>query len=80
MFFDKITPWQKYEQSLYKISPLTYFDQDVKIASYQKQKERYQICSTCPEFIKISKQCKKSGAFMDLKIKDLSSECPIKKW
>ena len=42
--------------------------------------ERYAICKSCEHFIKLSKQCKKCGCFMNLKTKLEEATCPIGKW
>lgn len=41
---------------------------------------RLLICQGCPEFIKLSSQCKKCGCFMAIKTKLEKAECPIGKW
>lgn len=41
---------------------------------------RMSICENCPEFIQLSKQCKKCGCFMPLKTKLKESKCPLGKW
>jgi hypothetical protein len=42
--------------------------------------ERFSICKGCPQFIKLSNQCKKCGCFMQLKTKLEDAECPIGRW
>ena len=42
--------------------------------------ERLDICKQCPEFIKLTTQCKKCGCFMEAKTKLPNAECPIGKW
>lgn len=41
---------------------------------------RYNICDWCPEFISLTKQCKKCGCFMNLKVKLNEATCPLGKW
>lgn len=41
---------------------------------------RYQICKSCPEMIKTTKQCKKCGCFMAIKTRLEGATCPIGKW
>ena len=43
-------------------------------------KQRLEICSLCPEYIKQTHQCKKCGCIMNLKAKLPHAECPIGKW
>lgn len=42
--------------------------------------ERLDVCSTCPQFIKATKQCKKCGCFMNLKAKLENATCPLGLW
>lgn len=48
--------------------------------SEESQKERMDICLSCPELIKLTDQCKKCGCFMQLKTKLAEATCPIGKW
>jgi hypothetical protein len=41
---------------------------------------RMSICTICPEFIDLTKQCKKCGCIMSLKTKLKNASCPIGKW
>lgn len=42
--------------------------------------QRYSICKTCPELIKLTKQCKRCGCFMAVKSKMKAASCPLGKW
>lgn len=42
--------------------------------------ERFEICKSCPNLIKLSNQCKKCGCFMQLKTKLEDATCPEGKW
>jgi hypothetical protein len=55
-------------------------DIEVIMASKEVSDERYSICTGCPEFVAISKQCKKCACFMDSKTKLAEYSCPIGKW
>jgi hypothetical protein len=46
----------------------------------QLKKERLYICSTCPDFKKLSRQCGACGCFVDVKAKYVLSECPKSRW
>jgi hypothetical protein len=46
----------------------------------ERGNERYSICKECPEFFKLTAQCKKCGCFMKLKVLLPGQECPIGKW
>jgi hypothetical protein len=72
--------WQKYKENLGTTRPWDFIDPKTEYAEESVSKERYSICSSCPEFIKSTKQCKKCGCFMALKTKLKDAECPIGKW
>lgn len=42
--------------------------------------KRYEICTGCEYFIKLTSQCKKCGCFMNLKTKLERATCPVDKW
>lgn len=41
---------------------------------------RLDICKKCPELIDLTKQCKKCGCIMPLKVKLKEASCPLGKW
>jgi len=43
-------------------------------------KERYSVCKSCEEFIKVTKFCNQCKCFMPAKTVWSYSECPMKKW
>jgi hypothetical protein len=43
-------------------------------------KMRMDICEACPKLVKLTKQCKECGCFMNLKTKLAGAACPIGKW
>lgn len=48
--------------------------------SDEKAAERFDICKSCPELIKLTKQCKSCGCFMVLKTQLEKATCPLGKW
>lgn len=48
--------------------------------SEEVQKERYDICTECPEFVKLTGQCKQCGCFMKAKTRLAGASCPLNKW
>lgn len=42
--------------------------------------ERLKVCTECPSFQRLSRQCALCHCFLDLKTKILSASCPINKW
>ena len=71
--------WEEYKKNLGDTRPWdvlnsqNYTDEDTAIL-------RLNICKDCPEFIKLTSQCKKCGCIMSLKTKLEKAECPIGKW
>lgn len=52
----------------------------VERADEETAKKRIEICVECPHLIKITRQCKECGCFVDLKTKLKTQRCPIEKW
>jgi len=83
-----MSAWEEYkknkikngEEVFPKARPWHILDPDQPKASEELQKQRYSICKECPEFIKITKQCKKCGCLMKLKTQLENAQCPIGKW
>jgi len=61
-----VTPWDV-------VNPNTEWD-------LEEGKKRLDICKSCPELIKLTKQCKQCGCFMGVKTKLKEAQCPIGKW
>lgn len=53
---------------------------DTEWVSEDISNSRYSICQSCPELIKLTKQCKKCGCFMAVKTKLQLATCPLGKW
>ena len=53
---------------------------NTKWADEHKTNLRYSICKSCPELIKLTKQCKKCSCLMQFKTKIEKASCPIGKW
>ena len=62
------------------VKPWDFLNPNTEYADEATSKERYSICKGCPEFINLSKQCKKCGCFMSAKTKLAAATCPIGKW
>jgi len=71
--------WQQYKEKN-GVTPLDALNPKTKRASDDLAKERLDICLSCPELIKVTKQCKKCGCFMVAKTKLESAKCPLGKW
>ena len=75
-----MTPWQEYKKKLGDTRPWDMLNPNVERASEEVAEARMEICSKCPEFISLTKQCKKCGCVMPAKTKLLEATCPIGKW
>lgn len=64
---DKIVPWDLINP---KIEKLNKEDTD----------KRLEICLSCDRLIKLTRQCKECGCFMDMKARLPHASCPIGKW
>ena len=62
------------------VSPLDLVNPNTEWAEESLSNERYSICKSCPELIKLTKQCKKCGCFMVAKTKLQLATCPLGKW
>lgn len=63
-----------------EVSPLDLVLPTTEWAEKEVSENRLSICKECPEFIKLTKQCKKCGCFMHLKTRLEKASCPIGKW
>jgi hypothetical protein len=60
--------------------PWDLFNTEIGRVSPEIREERLSICKECPEFIKLSTQCKQCGCVMSAKTKLPNASCPIGKW
>jgi hypothetical protein len=74
------TPWQKWKEANGEARPWDLINTNTKYVDEDIANQRYNICKSCPEFINLTKQCKKCGCFMSVKTKLENSKCPIGKW
>lgn len=63
-----------------EVSPIDLIKKDIPRVSEEESSRRYGICKSCPELIKLTKQCKKCGCFMKAKVTLERAICPIGKW
>jgi hypothetical protein len=52
----------------------------IGIVDTDVSKQRYEICSTCEHFNKLTKQCKQCSCFMFVKVTLSNAFCPVGKW
>lgn len=72
--------WEEWKKNLGSTRPWDMWDPNVEKASDELAAQRYEVCNSCPELVKLTKQCKKCGCFMALKTKLEKAECPLQKW
>lgn len=77
---ENLTPWQRYKKNLGETRPWDLIKPNVAHVDEGVQKSRMDICSSCPELIDLTKQCKKCGCIMPLKTKLSAATCPLGKW
>ena len=76
----KESPWERYKKNLGDTRPWDLLNSDSPRASDEVAYERYNSCLSCPQLIQTTKQCKKCGCFMNLKVKLEHAACPLNKW
>lgn len=76
----ELTPWEQYKKNLGDSRPWDVVNPNTQWTDDEKAKERFSICKACPEMIKLTKQCKKCGCFMNVKTKLEKASCPLGKW
>jgi hypothetical protein len=74
-----MTRWQEYKEKN-GVTPLDLLNPHTKKVEESMAEQRMSICRACPEFFKMSGQCKKCGCFMAAKTKFEASKCPIGQW
>lgn len=77
---EELSPWQKYKKNLGDTRPWDLLNPDTEWASEEKAAERFDICNSCPELLRLTKQCKQCGCFMAAKTKLELAVCPMGKW
>jgi len=73
------SPWEKYKQKLGDSRPWDILDTENYIDT-EIAMNRMLVCLDCPKLLKITKQCKECGCFMQLKTKLKNATCPLGKW
>jgi hypothetical protein len=72
--------WAKYKENLGETRPWDLVNKNTQWAEESLSAHRYSVCQSCPELIKLTKQCKKCGCFMAAKTKLQLATCPLEKW
>lgn len=72
--------WQKYKEKMGDTRPWDLINPNTEWSDEEQATKRYDICKACPELIKLTKQCKQCGCFMNVKTKLQEATCPLGKW
>jgi len=75
-----VSAWDDYKKKIGGVKPWDILNPNVSRASKEVEENRLSICLQCPELIKVTKQCKKCGCVMPVKVKLEQSKCPINLW
>ncbi|MFM6983877.1 MAG: DUF6171 family protein [Chitinophagaceae bacterium] len=62
------------------VGPLDALNPSTEWADSEMSDSRMSICKSCPDLIKLTKQCRKCGCFMHIKTKIEKASCPVGKW
>lgn len=71
--------WEEYKEKN-GATPLDIFISDTPQAPEDIVNKRLGICQSCPEFVKLTTQCKRCKCIMKLKTKLDHAKCPAGKW
>lgn len=81
-----MSAWQEYKKKRAQelsngsvVRPTDLLDKQ-NYTTEEMSKMRMEICEACPKLIKLTKQCKECGCFMNLKTKLTAATCPLSKW
>lgn len=69
--------WEEYKKN--KVMPTDLLNKENYIEKIESEK-RINVCLSCEDLIKLTRQCKRCGCFMNLKTKLKDAKCPIGKW
>ena len=75
-----MSAWEEYKRRLGEARPWDLLNPNAPRVDAEKAESRLAICLECPELVKVTKQCKQCGCFMQGKVKLESASCPLGKW
>lgn len=62
------------------VKPWDIINPNTEWADEELKKQRFDICSSCPELISVTSQCKQCGCVMKVKTGLKLATCPLGKW
>lgn len=75
-----MSAWEEYKKRVGSTRPWDILSTNVERATDAEESMRFSMCQECPEFIKLTSQCKQCGCVMKLKVKLKEAKCPLGKW
>lgn len=72
--------WEVFKEKNKDAKPWDLLNPNTEYVGSSAANDRFNICKSCPEFIKLTSQCKKCGCFMKIKTTMAHAACPIGKW
>ena len=72
--------WENFKKTFGDAAPWDLLNKDKYVEDDNTASKRFEICKQCPELVNLTKQCKKCGCFMSMKVLLAEAECPIGKW
>lgn len=63
-----------------QVRPWDFLNPNTEYASDEVANKRFDACLGCDKLIKLTKQCKECGCFMNAKTKLAGATCPLGKW
>ena len=60
--------------------PWDLFNKNIGRVTEEVKTTRMAICNECPEFVKLTGQCKECGCIMKMKTTLPNAYCPLDKW
>lgn len=60
--------------------PWDIFRKNARKVTLEITEKRLSICAVCPEYVRLTAQCKKCGCLMKAKAKSPDASCPLGKW
>jgi len=75
-----MSAWTDFKKKQGVTRPWDFLNPTTQFASDETESTRMTICKNCPEFIKLTSQCKQCGCIMKAKTKLLNAVCPLGHW
>lgn len=71
--------WELWKKK-YNVTPFDLLNPNIQKVDNEMFNNRFELCKVCPEFIKLTTQCKQCGCIMKAKATIEKATCPLGKW